>query len=148
MAVRVLSPPMPVRPALVACLGLTLLAGCGKGGGSSDAVRSTLRGFASATAKRDYQALCDDYFAPALVDKVEQAGLPCEAAVRPELSATRRPTLTIRAVEVDGDKATAQIHTEAANQPPSDDTIALVRVTGRWRIASLATVEPQPPPTP
>ena len=79
---------------LVSAAALALLAGCGSS--PEDQVRSTLHGFADATAKRDYQALCDDYFSPALVDQVEQAGLPCEAAIRPEISATQKPKLDIR----------------------------------------------------
>jgi hypothetical protein len=121
---------------------LPLVAGCGSS--PEEQVRSTLKGFADATAKRDYQALCDDYFAPALVDQVEQAGLPCEAALRPELSSTQKPKLTVRSVQVDGDKALAKIHTSAANQPPSDDTIQLVKVKDKWRISSLAETGPQP----
>jgi hypothetical protein len=127
---------------LVLAAALALLAGCGSS--PEDDVRSALKGFAGATAKRDYQALCDDYFAPALIDQVEQAGLPCEAAIRPEISATQKPKLEIRSVKVDGDKALARVHTSAANQPPSDDTIQLVKVKGSWRIASLAETGPQP----
>jgi hypothetical protein len=110
----------------------------------ADRVRATLAGFATATAKRDYQALCDTYLAPKLVDQVEQTGLPCEAAVRPAISQARQPTLTIRSVQVRGATATAEVHTTASNQPPSDDTIALVKVGGTWRIASLAQAGPQP----
>jgi len=132
--------------AILIAAALPVLAGCGSSPG--DQVRSRLSGFADATAKRDYQALCDDYFAPALVDQVEQAGLPCEAAIRPELSATQKPKLTIRSIEVKGDKALARVHTSAANQPPSDDTIQLVKVKDKWRIASLAETGPQPPPAP
>jgi hypothetical protein len=123
-----------------------VLAGCGSS--PSEEVRSKLRGFADATADRDYQALCDDYFAPALVAQVEEAGLPCEAAIRPEISSTKDPKLEIRSVEVRGDKALARVHTSAANQPPSDDTIQLVKAKGGWRIASLAETGPQPPPAP
>ncbi len=132
---------------LVVAISALAAAGCGKSS-PSDEVRSTLSGFAKATAARDYQSLCDEYFAPALVDQVEQSGLPCEAAIRPELSATQRPTLTVRSVEVHDAKALARVHTTAANQPPSDDTIALALVKGHWRIASLASPEPAPPPTP
>ena len=133
-------------PVLLSAGLVCLLAACGSS--PADQVRSTLHGFADASAKRDYQALCDDYFAPALVDQVEEAGLPCEAAIRPELSATKKPRLVIRSVRVTGDKALAQVHTSAANQPPSDDTIQLVRVKGHWRISSLAETGPQPPPQP
>lgn len=133
---------------MLLALALTAaLAGCG-GRSAADEVRSTLAGFARATAARDYQALCDRYLAPKLVDQVEQAGLPCEAAIRPEISATRRPSLSIRGVEVRGSRALARVHTTAANQPASDDTITLVRVSGDWRIASLASAGPVPPPVP
>ena len=131
------------RRVLISAAALALLGGCGSS--PSDQVRSTLRGFADATAKRDYQALCDDYFSPALVDQVEQAGLPCEAAIRPEISSTQKPKLEIRSVDVNGDLALAKVHTSAANQPPSDDTIQLLKVKGKWRIASLAETGPQPP---
>jgi hypothetical protein len=134
------------RRALKPALALVLLAGCGSS--PTDEVRSKLKGFADATAKRDYQTLCDDYFAPALVDQVEQAGLPCEAAIRPEISATKDPKLEIRSVDVHGEKALARVHTSAANQPPSDDTIQLVKVKGGWRIASLSETGPQPPSGP
>ena len=72
------------------------------------------------------------------------AGLPCEAALRPELAATEKPALAIRAIRVDGDRAAADVHTTAANQPAADVTLALVRVDGRWRVASTAEAGPQP----
>ena len=37
-----------------------------------------------------------------------------------------------------GDTATADVRTAAAGQPPSRDTLQLVRVRGKWKIASLA----------
>lgn len=122
---------------------LAAVAGCG-GPSPAEQVRATLAGFAHATAQRDYQALCDRYFAPRLVAQVEDAGLPCEAAIRPEISSTVNPSLTIHGVQVDGDRATARVHTSADNQPPSDDTIALQRVRGEWRIVALAQAGPQP----
>jgi hypothetical protein len=134
------------RTATALLLAVVALAACGKGGGdpTGDAVRTTLAGFAKATATRDYQSLCDRYLAPELVDAIEQAGLPCEAAIRPEFSATERPTLVVRSVAVTGDTARAAVHTDAANQDPADATIALVRVHGAWRIASLVEAGPQP----
>lgn len=118
---------------------MAVLAITGCGGGSDDrAIRSTLDGFAKAIAVHDLKALCNVYLAPKLVDGVEAAGLPCEAALRPQVSATVGPTMTVKSVRVTGDTASAQVHTTAANQPPSDDTISLVRVDGSWRVASLA----------
>lgn len=135
--------PRTRRVAVAPLAVAAVLAGCG-GSSADDEVRSTVEGYATAVAKRDYQALCDRYLAPDVVAGVEQAGLPCEAALRPELSATEKPALSIRSIKVDGDSAHAQVHTTAANQPPADVTLALVRVRGAWRVASTTEAGPQP----
>ena len=127
----------------IACIGVAVLAGCG-GKSPMDEVRATLQGYAKAFAAHDYQAICDRYLAPKLVDGVEQRGLPCESAVRPAIAATRQPVLAIRSIAVKGDAATAQVHSTAANQPPSDDTISLARLKGTWYIAGMVTSGPQP----
>jgi hypothetical protein len=129
---------------LTAALAPALLAGgCGKS--ASDEVRATLQRFGAATAKKDYQELCDHLLSRALVAKVEQIDLPCELALKTGLGSVRRPTLTVRRVSVSGDRALGYVHTTAANQRPSDDTIELVKEKGSWRIASLAKPQPQPP---
>jgi ketosteroid isomerase-like protein len=122
---------------------VVLGSGCGASS-PDDEVRSTVEGFAAAIADRDYQALCDRYFSTPLVTGLERAGLPCEAAIRPQIGTTRKPTLEIRSIAVTGDRARVRVHTEAANQPPSDDTLALARERDGWRIASLAEAGPQP----
>lgn len=62
---------MPASRWLLAGAALAVLAGCG-GRSPGEEVRATLAGFAHATAKRDYQALCDRYFAARLVAQVEK----------------------------------------------------------------------------
>jgi hypothetical protein len=47
------------------------------------------------------------------------------------------PQLTIGAIRVDGDKATADVQSSAEGQKPSRDTLQLIRVKDSWRIASL-----------
>jgi ketosteroid isomerase-like protein len=124
-----------------------MLAGCGGGGSADspeDAVRDTLTGYAKAFAAKDYQAICDRYLAPKLIDGVEQRGLPCEAAVRPAIKEAQKPVLAVRSVKIAGDTATALVHSTAANQPPSDDTISLSRVGGRWYIAGTVKQGPEP----
>lgn len=131
--------------AVAIAIAALVLAGCGKEGRTPEGdVRDTLEGFAEAVRERDYQALCDRYFSPALITGLERSGLPCEAALRPELSATNEPEMTIGAITVEGTTARADVHTEAANQPPSDDVIALRLERGDWRIASLADTAPRP----
>lgn len=126
--------------ALLAIAAALLVAGCGGDEGTTpeDAVRDVVNRFGTASAKKDYQAICDDLIARSLSDNVEEFGLPCELAFKQGLEQVRKPRLTIRSVKVDGDTARVRIHTTAANQAPSDDTLLLRRVDGEWRISELS----------
>ena len=129
-----------VRPrSTVACALLALaLIGCGDSGPSDEAqIRTALDDFRRATAAKDYAALCERVLAPRLIQTVEQAGLPCERALKKGFEDVRDPRISVGAVTVDGDTAKAQVRSSAAGQKPSQDTVELVRVDGRWRIASL-----------
>jgi predicted small lipoprotein YifL len=126
--------------ALVSALALALLAGCGaESPPPEDQVRATVAAFGEATAAKDYQRLCDDILAPALVEDVERVGLPCEVALRQGLDEVRDPRLTVGGVRVQGDRATARVRTAAAGQEPSEDSLRLERVEGSWRVASLGS---------
>lgn len=109
-----------------------------KPGGRDDEqdVRATLDRFAQATREKDYQTLCDELFAAALVEKLRAVGLPCEVAVRTGLGGRRNPQLEVLGVEVNGDQALARARSTAAGEQPSTDTLRLVREGGSWRIAS------------
>ena len=127
------------RPlALIAATAVGVLAGCG-GGDQSAAVRATLNRFVQATGRQDYRTLCTQILAPSLVSNVEQIGLPCEIALSRGFGSVSKPRLSVRKVSVNGNRATAAVHTTAANQAPLDGTINLVRIGGRWRVSSLAT---------
>ncbi|MEA2126294.1 MAG: hypothetical protein QOI80_3076 [Solirubrobacteraceae bacterium] len=116
-----------------------VLAGCGGGDAPSDEarVRDTLRTFATAVEKRDYQKLCDEVFAPKLLQGLQSIGLPCEIAMRTSLGEVKDPKLTVGSVTVSGKTASAQIKTSAAGQPPSTDTIKLEKVASGWRVSAL-----------
>jgi hypothetical protein len=127
-----------VRRPLLLVAAAAALAGCGSSGPSDEElVARTVTSFGRATAARDYRTLCDRLLAPALVDKVEQIGLPCTEAMRTALGKVKDPRLTVGKVTVQGDRASADIRTSASGQAPSRDTLELQRVGGSWRIASL-----------
>jgi len=131
-----------VRPALAAALAAAaLLAGCGDSGPTAtEQVRTTLDEFGRATAAKDYQALCDEVFAPKLVDKLGQVGLPCELAMQRSFEDVENPRLTIGKITVAKDEksAKAEIRSSASGQAPSQDTVELVPVGDKgWRISSL-----------
>jgi hypothetical protein len=127
-------------PFLLVALAATL-AGCGGGGGPTEEqlVARTVSSFGRATAAKDYRTLCDRILAPSLVGKVEAIGLPCEEALQKSLGAVKDPRLTIGAIKVTGDRATAEIRTSATGQAPSSDVLRLERVRGDWRISSLGS---------
>src|SRR5215212_5244681 len=107
--------------ALLAALIATLAAGGCSSESDEEKVRDTLRRFADATARKDLQALCDDLFATKLVEEVRRS-IPCEIALkRSDLATAQKPKLEIRSVKVDGERATADVTSSAANQPPSRD---------------------------
>jgi ketosteroid isomerase-like protein len=128
----------PVRRPLVALAAAAVALGaCGEGPSDEEQVRTTVQAFSDASAAKDYQRLCDDLLAPKLVEKIKQAGLPCEVALEQGLGDVKDPKLTLGKVTVTGESATADIRTSAAGQQPSRDTLKLTKVGDRWRIASL-----------
>ena len=126
-------------PALVVTiLTAALLTGCGDDGTTpQDAVRDVVTKFGAASAKKDYQAICDQLIARSLSDNVEEYGLPCELAFKQGLGPVEKPRLAIRSLTVSGDVAKVRVHTTAANQAPSDDVLTLRRADGPWSITAL-----------
>lgn len=129
--------------ALLAACGLALAAaglpGCG-GDEPTDqeAVRSKLLELADATRAKRYDRLCDRVFDPQLIIEVEQAGIPCEAGMERLLEDVADPRITIGRITIDGDRASAEVRTSAAGQPPSRDVVELVRRDDGWRVSELA----------
>jgi hypothetical protein len=125
---------------LGAALVLAVLAGCGDTGPTPEQqVRTTVSDFGRATAAKDYKTLCDRILAPKLIEDVTQVGLSCEAALKQGLGDVKEPRLTIGRVQIDGDQASAEIRSSASGQPPSKDTLKLVKINGTWKISSLGT---------
>ena len=123
-----------------AAVATALLAGCGSDPTPQQQVRETLDEFGRATAAKDYQALCDRVFAPKLVDKLTEVGLPCEVAMQRSFEDVKDPRLTIGKITVADDEksAEAEVRTSASGQTPSQDTVTLVPVEDEgWRVSSL-----------
>jgi hypothetical protein len=133
------------RIALVVAL-LTLVA-CGQEKPTQQ-VHDAVDHFGKAVADKDYQELCDDLLAKNLIDALEESGVPCELALKTGFGSAKDPKISIKTVAVNGDKALVSVHSTAANQPASDDTIGLVKERGKWKISSLAQPLPQPPAQP
>jgi hypothetical protein len=125
--------------AMLLCGALTLAACGGASPKRSDAdrVRDTLAAFGQASAKHDYRRVCGELLAKPVIDSVRRAGLSCESAMKSALQGVQSPKLEVGEVTIKGNRASAKVHTTAANQPASDDTVALVREGGDWKIGAL-----------
>jgi hypothetical protein len=130
----------PVRGLVGLLLALACVPalGCGESEPSDEEqVRSAVSAFERGVAAKDYAALCDRVLAPKLIEEVEQIGLPCEVALEQGLGEVEEPQLTVGAIKVTGDQATAEVRTTATGQEPSQDTLEFQRVGEAWRISSL-----------
>ena len=126
-------------PALLAVGALTLAA-CGGGNderSDADRVRDTLGAFGQASAQHDYRRVCAELLAKPVIDSVRRAGVSCESAMKTALDGVQAPKIEVRQVTIKGDRASAKVHTTAANQEASDDTVALVKEGDDWKIGAL-----------
>ena len=138
---------MPVLTRLtVLVVALTLVA-CGKER-PTEAVHKTVERFGKAVAAHDYQELCDNLLAGNLINALEERGVPCELALKTGFGDAKDPKIAIKTVAVSGNRALVSVHSTAANQPASDDTLGLTKEHGKWKISSLAEPQPQPPAQP
>jgi hypothetical protein len=129
-----------MRLSIVLVCGALTLAACGGGSderSDADRVRDTLGAFGEASAQHDYRRVCADLLAKPVIDSVRRAGLSCESVMKSALEDVQSPKIEVRQVTVKGDRASAKVHTTAANQQASDDTVALVKEGGDWKIGAL-----------
>jgi hypothetical protein len=129
-----------VRLRILLAVGALTLAACGSAKherSDADRVRDTLAAFGDASAKHDYRRVCAELLAKPVIDSVRRAGLSCEEAMKTALEGVEAPKIEVRQVTITGDRASAKVHTTASNQPASDDTVALVREGGDWKIGAL-----------
>jgi hypothetical protein len=138
---------VPVLVRLAVLAAILTLAACGKER-PTQAVRKSVERFGEAVAAHDYQELCDDLLAGNLIATLEEHGVPCELALKTGFGDAKDPKLSIKTIAVNGDRALVGVHSTAANQPASDDTLSLVKEHGKWKVSKLAQPEPRPPAQP
>jgi ketosteroid isomerase-like protein len=115
---------------------VSLAGGCGAAD-EREQVRGVVEAFGDATRSGDYDRICETLFDPALVRRVDAAGVRCAQLLQQGFGQVENPTLTLGRITVDGDRASARVTSGAEGQPPSTDTLRLRRVGGTWRISSL-----------
>jgi hypothetical protein len=136
-----------VRSIAICLAAAVAAAGWGCGQSDEDQVRQTMRAFAQAVAAKDSKRLCRDLLAKELLNRLAQAGVPCDLALSRGLAGASQPTLRVLKVDVRSDRlAYAVVRTDAANQQPSTDTFRVIKEGGRWRVGSLTGAQPNAPP--
>ena len=103
--------------------------------GAPKDVVAAVQAFGRALAARDFATICDDLFT---VEAREAAGGDsCRSTLAQSAARVRNPRISIRAVTVRGDQATATVVTQEAGKRPMVDVIELQRERGRYRIAAV-----------
>jgi hypothetical protein len=140
--------PRPPTALFAAALAVAALAaGCAAQTSSSSNSVSKFRGDQRAAAQvvEDLQAaandsdeakICDQILAKALATRLAAAGHGCPAVVDATLKDTDSTDMTVEAVRVDGNRATARVKFETGKQDRRG-AIALVRERGAWRVSGF-----------
>jgi len=105
-------------------------------GNARDAV-STVQDFQRAVTDRDYAKICNQLFTTDARDA--SGGGNCESVLAQNAARIRSPKVQIRSVVLRGNVATVSVVAQVAGGPPVADTIRLVRVKDRYRIASAGS---------
>ena len=100
-------------------------------------MRTKVEQFAADARRHDYDAICDQVLATALLERLAAAGISCPGALSEALSGVSQPVLSIGKTRVQGAHAEVLALSAAAGQKASLTQIDLVRESGGWRIASL-----------
>jgi hypothetical protein len=132
------------RAALVGLLGPLSLVGCSLGGdekaqpprGATKAVVATVQALERATRRHDFRTICNSLFTDAA--RRRAGGRGCPRLLRSTGREVRRPSIRVLSIELRGRRATVRVRTRAADQPPIDDTLKLVRGRDGYRIDALA----------
>jgi ketosteroid isomerase-like protein len=102
--------------------------------GAPKDVVAAVQAFGQALAARDFAAICDHMFT---VEAREAAGGDsCRATLAQSAAGVRDPRISIRAVTVRGDQATATVVARQRGKRDAVDVIELQRERGRYRIAA------------
>jgi len=123
---------------LALAVAMCALSGCG-GMSTSDQIQAKVKQFAHAVAARDSKTLCNQVFAPVLLEHFAAVGLPCEKAMQIYLSSVHAPTLLVGRVVISGKTAEAQTLSGARHQVGSLDAVELVETSQGWRVSGLGS---------
>jgi hypothetical protein len=99
-------------------------------------IAATVDRLGAAIAREDYATVCDRLFTPAARERAGGAGCAKQLASAGEGLA--RPTIEIRGIDVNGNRATVKVATTAEGQARLVDTLQLRRQGSRWLVEAVS----------
>jgi hypothetical protein len=102
-------------------------------------VRAKLEQYAHAVAARQPRTICREILAPALVSRLQGAGITCVEAMSIYVDGVDDPVLSIAKITVNGRHADAVVLASARGQVSSLEALQLVDTGAGWRLTSLAS---------
>lgn len=88
-----------------------------------------------ATARRDFQTVCNELFTRQARERAGGDG--CERLTRSAAEGIARPRLELTRIDVKGSRATVRVITRAAGQAAVPVSLTLFREDGGWRIEAV-----------
>jgi hypothetical protein len=117
--------------------------GCSLGGddeakpasGAPAQVAATVDRLERAVAERDFATVCDQLFTAKARQRA--GGDECARQLRSAAEGVEQPSIEIEAIDVEGNRATVAVQTEAEGQARVSDELQLRREGGRWLVEAL-----------
>jgi hypothetical protein len=124
---------MAVAAFLTGCLGADDEAQ--PASGAPRAISATVERLERATAERDFATICGDLLTASA--RRRAGGPDCVRLTRSAAAGVDRPSIELKALDLDGARARVTVLTHAAGQAVVSDELVLRRERGRWRVDSL-----------
>jgi hypothetical protein len=127
----------------MATIALLAPSGCSLGGddeakpasGPPAQIAATVDRLERAVAQRDFATICGQLFT---ANARQRAGDDdCTRQLRSAAEGVERPSIDVEAIDVEGEKATVKVRTEAEGQARVSDELELRKEGGRWLIEAL-----------
>jgi hypothetical protein len=124
---------MAVAAFLTGCLGAG--DGAQPTGDAPRAIAATVQRLERATAEGDYATICGDLLTASA--RRRAGGPDCVRLTRSAAAGVERPSIELKAIDLDGATAHVRVLTHAAGEAEVSDELVLRRERGRWRVDSL-----------
>ena len=103
--------------------------------GAPRAIAATVQRLERATAERDFATICGDLLTASA--RRRAGGPDCVRLTRSAAAGVERPSIELKAIDLDGATAHVRVLTHATGQAEVSDELVLRREGGRWRVDSL-----------